>query len=150
VLSGVIEVAQRSATAAGRDNRKLLVLWGFIAGLGFAATAWLCAVSGDVASSARLGVPGTQIVMGAAFAVTVWGVVVAWPVDVSARVRRMAVVILVAAVCATAVPTIGLLASGEYTGMGIVLLQSVIFVAVVAGRVYESSKDGPNRSVARP
>jgi hypothetical protein len=131
-------------------NRTLLVLWGFIASIGFAATALVSAVSENVASSALLGVPGTQVVVGAAYAVTVWGVVVAWSVDVSAGVRRLTVLLLMAAACATTVPTIGLLASGDYTGIGIVLLQSAIFVVVLAGRVHESSKDRTSRSVGSP
>lgn len=137
-------------TTAPRGSRTLLVLWGFIAGIGFAATAWVCTVSEDVAGSALLKVPGTQLVMGAAFAITVWGVVVAWPVNVSVGARRLAVLLLITVAGATTVPAIGLLLSGAYAAMGIALLQAAIFVVVLAGRVYQSSKDRTSRSVGAP
>jgi hypothetical protein len=137
---GEVEV-YRSSTATPRGGRIILALWGLIAALGFAGTALLCSISSEVAESAAFGSPGTQVVLAVAFVVMMAGVVVGWrrPSGVSVRVRRLAVLLLSVAAGATTVVALGFFVGGEWADVGIVLLQSAIFMVVIAARVVQAS-----------
>jgi len=129
-----------ASTTPPRGDRTLLVLWGFIASLGFAGVVLLCSVSPDIAGSAAFGSPGTQVVLGIVLLMTLAGLVVAWrPGGVSVRVRQFVVLLLAVASGTTTVVATGFFASGEWAGIGILLLQSAVFVAVIAIRIYRSS-----------
>ncbi|BCB74501.1 hypothetical protein GCM10022251_74230 [Phytohabitans flavus] len=124
------------STAPPRGGRTLLALWGFIAALGFAGAALLCSVSSEVAGSAVFGSPGTQAVLAVALLMTLAGTVVAWrPAGFPVRVRQFAVLLLAVVSGATTVVAVGFFAGGEWADVGILLLQSAVFAAVIATRI---------------
>jgi hypothetical protein len=111
-----------------------LLLWGFIAAVGLAATALLCSVSADVADSAVAGTPGTQVVVITVLVITLAGVVVEWR-PVPRRAHQGLVVLLGISAAATTVLAVDFFAGGEYAGVGILLIQSALFIAVIAARL---------------
>lgn len=117
------------------------MLAGFISLIGLGGAALLCSVSADVAADALFGSPGTEVMLGLLMAVTVAGVVIAWrPDGVSAGLRQLAVLLLAAAAGLTTVAAAGFFAGGEYADIGILLLQSAIFIVVIATRVRSSQR----------
>jgi hypothetical protein len=123
-------------------------LWAFIAVLGLAAVALLCSVSADVASLSVFGSPGTQVVLGAVFLITMAGMVVGWrPAGTAPRMQQLAALLLSVAAGVTTALAVGFFASGEYAVIGVVLIESAIFLVVIAVRVHRFSNGRAARSV---
>lgn len=129
-----------AVTRPARSRRTLLALAGFISLIGLGGTALLCWVSADLLEDALFGSPGTEIMLGVLAAIAVAGVVIAWrPNPVSARLRQMVLFALAAAAGLTAVAAAGFVAGGEYAAVGILLLQSAVFIVVIASLMPQSS-----------
>jgi hypothetical protein len=131
----------RASARVSSGGRSVLLLWTFIVILGLVPTVMAGSVFGEVAASALFGSPGTQLALAGVLVAVIFGAGVAMNSrGASLPVCRSTVLLLSVAVAVTTVLAIGFFADGAYQIVGLLLVQSAIFIALIAGRVYRSTK----------
>lgn len=127
----------RASAQISGGRRSLLLLWTFIVIIGLAVTMMAGSVSEGVAASALLGSTGTYLVLVGVLIAVIFGVGVAMRRDgVSVLVRRSTALLLWMAAGITALLAFGFFADGEYPGVGILLIQSAVFIALIGRRAH--------------
>jgi hypothetical protein len=139
VIKAHVEVA---SVQTARGSGTALLLWTFAAAMGAIGAAMISSASAEVGDATWLGSPATSAALVAVATIVVAGAFVAWrPQSMSRGARRTVAGVLFATAAAAIVLA---LSFRDWPVVGILVLESAIFIVPIAARVHASTRTKPS------